>query len=112
MGGGGGGLNKPCILLIIISGVERFAFKGVASNLVTYLTDVIEMKNSSAAKFVNSWVGFTSMLPLIVSMLADSYCDKYSTILASSLLYAAVGSILRLFFHISCLLSGDYTCIP
>ncbi|XP_042021833.1 protein NRT1/ PTR FAMILY 5.8-like isoform X1 [Salvia splendens] len=89
MDGGGGGLNKPCILLIIISGMERFAFKGVASNLVTYLTDVIEMKNSSAAKFVNSWVGFTSMLPLIVSMLADSYCDKYSTILASSVLYAA-----------------------
>ncbi|KAL1538613.1 protein NRT1/ PTR FAMILY 5.8-like [Salvia divinorum] len=89
MGGGGGGLNKPCILLIIISGMERFAFKGVASNLVTYLTDVIEMKNSSAAKFVNSWVGFTSMLPLLVSMVADSYCDKYSTILASSVLYAA-----------------------
>lgn len=78
--------------------MERFAFKGVASNLVTYLTDVIEMKNSSAAKFVNSWVGFTSMLPLIVSMLADSYCDKYSTILASSLLYAAVRSILPPFF--------------
>ncbi|KAH6792087.1 Major facilitator superfamily protein [Perilla frutescens var. hirtella] len=83
------GLNKPCILLIIISGMERFAFKGVASNLVTYLTDVMEMSNSSAAKFVNSWVGFTSMLPLIVSTLADSYWDRYSTILASALLYAA-----------------------
>lgn len=83
------GLNKPCILLIIISGMERFAFKGVASNLVTYLTDVMELSNSSAAKFVNSWVGFTSMLPLIVSTLADSYWDRYSTILASSVLYAA-----------------------
>ncbi|KAL8475575.1 hypothetical protein ACS0TY_028291 [Phlomoides rotata] len=82
-------LNKSCVLLIIISGMERFAFKGVASNLVTYLTDVMEMSNSSAAKFVNSWVGFTSMLPLIVATLADSYWDRYSTILASSLLYAA-----------------------
>lgn len=83
-------LNKPCIiLLIIISGMERFAFKGVASNLVTYLTDVMGMSNSSAAKFVNNWVGFTSMLPLIVATLADSYWDRYSTILASSVLYAA-----------------------
>ncbi|XP_051121106.1 protein NRT1/ PTR FAMILY 5.8-like [Andrographis paniculata] len=82
-------LNKPCILLIVISGMERFAFKGVASNLVTYLTDVMEMSNSSAAKFVNSWVGFTSMLPLIVATLADTYWDRYSTIVASSLLYAA-----------------------
>ncbi|KAI3474846.1 hypothetical protein Pfo_030157 [Paulownia fortunei] len=83
------GLNKPCILLIVIAGMERFAFKGVASNLVTYLTDVMKMSNSSAAKFVNSWVGFTSMLPLIVATLADSYWDRYSTILASSVLYTA-----------------------
>ncbi|GFP83880.1 protein nrt1/ ptr family 5.8 [Phtheirospermum japonicum] len=83
------GLNKPCILLIIVSGMERFAFKGVASNLVTYLTDVMKMSNSSAAKYVNSWVGFTSMLPLIVATLADSYWDRYTTILVSSVLYSA-----------------------
>ncbi|KAL6551515.1 hypothetical protein OROGR_007669 [Orobanche gracilis] len=83
------GLNKPCILLIIISGMERFAFKGVASNLVTYLTDVMKMSDSSAAKFVNGWVGCTFMLPLIVATLADSYWDRYTTILASSLLYSA-----------------------
>ncbi|KAL0332005.1 UNVERIFIED_CONTAM: protein NRT1/ PTR FAMILY 5.9 [Sesamum calycinum] len=69
--------------------MERFAFKGVASNLVTYLTDVMGMSNSSAAKYVNGWVGFTSMLPLIVATLADSYWDRYSTIFASSVLYAA-----------------------
>ncbi|GER29453.1 major facilitator superfamily protein [Striga asiatica] len=83
------GLNRPCILLITISGMERFAFKGVASNLVTYLTDVMGMSNSSAAKFVNSWVGFTSMLPLVIATLADSYWDRHNTILASSVLYSA-----------------------
>uniref|UniRef100_A0A5B7BPF7 Peptide/nitrate transporter n=1 Tax=Davidia involucrata TaxID=16924 RepID=A0A5B7BPF7_DAVIN len=81
------GLNKPCILLIVIAGMERFAYKGVASNLVTYLTDVVKMSNSSAAKTVNSWCGFTSMLPLVVAPLADSYWDRYSTILVSSFLY-------------------------
>lgn len=82
------GLNKPCILLIVIAGMERFAYKGVVSNLVTYLTDVVKMSNSSAARTVNSWCGFTSMLPLLVAPLVDSYWDRYSTILASSSLYA------------------------
>ncbi|KAK8534025.1 hypothetical protein V6N12_047423 [Hibiscus sabdariffa] len=81
------GLGKSCILLIVIAGMERFAFKGVASNLVTYLTDVVKMGNSAAAKTVNSWCGFTSMLPLLVAPLADSFWDSYSTIFTSSFLY-------------------------
>ncbi|KAK2967876.1 hypothetical protein RJ640_029870 [Escallonia rubra] len=81
------GLNKPCVLLIVIAGMERFAYKGVASNLVTYLTEVVKMSNSSAAKTVNNWCGFTSMLPLLVAPLIDSYWDRYSTIVASSFLY-------------------------
>ncbi|KAI4347655.1 hypothetical protein L6164_008447, partial [Bauhinia variegata] len=79
--------SKPCILLIAIAGIERFAFKGVASNLVTYLTDVVKLSNSSAAKMVNSWCGFTSIMPLLVAPLADAYCHKYSTIMVSSFLY-------------------------
>lgn len=70
--------------------MERFAYKGVASNLVTYLTDVARMSNSSAAKMVNSWCGFTSMLSLLVAPLADSYWNRYSTIQVSSFLYALV----------------------
>ncbi|CAN1726122.1 Protein NRT1/ PTR FAMILY 5.8 [Linum perenne] len=71
----------------VIAGVERFAFKGVASNLVTYLTDVVKMSNSSAAKTVNNWIGFTSMLPLFVASLADSYWGRSSTIMAFCFLY-------------------------
>ncbi|KAL4577214.1 hypothetical protein LXL04_013319 [Taraxacum kok-saghyz] len=80
-------LNKPCVLLIAIAGAERFVFKGVASNLVIYLIDVMEMSSSSAARTVNSWCGFTSMLPLLVAPLVDSYLNRYATILASSFLY-------------------------
>nr|GMC73463.1 protein NRT1/ PTR FAMILY 5.8-like [Ipomoea batatas] len=67
--------------------MERFTFKGVAANLVTYLTDVAKMSNSSAAKLVNNWCGFTSMVPLLVAPLADSYLDSYSTILGSAFFY-------------------------
>lgn len=81
------GLSKSCILIIVVASVERFAYKGVASNLVTYLMDVVKMSTSSAAKTVSSWSGVTSMLPLITAVLADSYWDRYSTIAVSSMLY-------------------------
>ncbi|KAL1211313.1 Protein NRT1/ PTR FAMILY 5.9 [Cardamine amara subsp. amara] len=81
------GLGKSCALLIVIAGMERYAFKGVASNLVTYLTDVVKMSNSRAAKTVNTWAGFTSMLPLLSAPLADTYWDRFFTILASSSVY-------------------------
>ncbi|KAI3679617.1 hypothetical protein L2E82_51157 [Cichorium intybus] len=45
------------------------------------------MSSSSAARTVNSWCGFTSMLPLLVAPLVDSYGNSYSTVLASSFLY-------------------------
>ncbi|XP_028778666.1 protein NRT1/ PTR FAMILY 5.9-like [Neltuma alba] len=80
-------LNKSWILLAAISGIERFAFKGVASNLVTYLTDVMNLTNSSAAKIVNSWCGLTYILPLLVAPVADAYYRKYSTITTSSFVY-------------------------
>lgn len=76
--------------LTAIAGIERFAFKGVASNLVTYLTDVVGLSNSSAAKMVNSWVGFTSIMPLLVAPIADAYWHQYSTIMTSSFLYVMV----------------------
>ncbi|KAM1009507.1 hypothetical protein ACFX13_045792 [Malus domestica] len=88
-GSGGKRLGSSCFLLIVIAGMERFAYKGVASNLVIYLTDVVKMSNSAAAKTVNSWCGFTSMLPLLVAPLVDSYWDRYPTILVSSFLYVA-----------------------
>uniref|UniRef100_J3MCU1 Major facilitator superfamily (MFS) profile domain-containing protein n=1 Tax=Oryza brachyantha TaxID=4533 RepID=J3MCU1_ORYBR len=80
-------LSRPCVLIIVVASVERFAYKGVASNLVTYLTDVVEMSTSAAARSVSTWSGVTSMLPLASAVVADSYWDRYSTITASSLLY-------------------------
>lgn len=79
-------------LAAVVASVERFAYKGVASNLVTYLTDQVKLGTSAAAKSVNNWCGVTSMLPLVGAFLADSYWDRYSTILGSSYVYLAVSS--------------------
>ncbi|XLR28465.1 hypothetical protein S83_056365 [Arachis hypogaea] len=39
---------------------------------------------------VNSWCGFTSIMPLLVAPIADAYWHKYSTIMASSFLYLMI----------------------
>lgn len=80
-------LSRPCVLIIVMAGVERFANKGVGSNLVTYLTGVVGMSTAAAAKSVVAWTGVSFMLPLFSAILADSYWDRYSTIAVSSLLY-------------------------
>ncbi|XP_078444829.1 major facilitator superfamily protein [Wolffia australiana] len=82
-------LSTSCILIIAVASAERFAYKGVASNMVTYLTEVAQLGTSAAAKTVNCWVGVTSMLPLAGAFLADSLWDRHSTILFSALLYVA-----------------------
>lgn len=74
-----------------MAGVERFANKGVGSNLVTYLTSVMGMSTAAAAKSVIAWNGVSFMLPLVSAiLLADSYWDRYCTIAAASLLYVFV----------------------
>lgn len=55
--------------------------------MMSYLTDVVKMSNSSAAKMVNNWCGLTYLVPLLVAPLADSFLDRYSIILLSSLPY-------------------------
>ncbi|WVZ81786.1 hypothetical protein U9M48_029128 [Paspalum notatum var. saurae] len=80
-------LSRPCVLIIVMAGVERFSNKGMGSNLVTYLTNVVGMSTAAAAKSVVTWNGVSFMLPLLSAILADSYWDRYSTIAASSLLY-------------------------
>lgn len=77
----------------MVASAERFAYKGVVSNLVTYLTDVVNLSTSTAAKNVNVWCGVTSILPLLGAFLADSYWDRYSAIFYSSLLYVFVSKI-------------------
>lgn len=91
----------------VIAAMERFAFKGVGSNLVTYLTEEVKLTNSGAAKMVNSWSGFSSMLPLLIAPLADAYWDRFLTILGSSLFYVLVSyTVILSFLLIDCNYKG------
>ncbi|KAK7314182.1 hypothetical protein VNO77_39394 [Canavalia gladiata] len=77
------------IFIIFVEVAERFAYQGLASNLITYLTNVLNEPITKAAKDVNTWVGASSLFPLLGGFIADSYLGRFNTILLSSLIYLA-----------------------
>ncbi|KAG4957749.1 hypothetical protein JHK82_043581 [Glycine max] len=81
-----GGWNAA-IFIIFVEFAERFAYQGLASNLIQYLTNVLNEPITQAAKDVNTWVGASSLFPLLGGFIADSYLGRFNTILLSSVIY-------------------------
>ncbi|XP_057731085.1 protein NRT1/ PTR FAMILY 5.4-like [Arachis stenosperma] len=75
------------IYIIFVEFAERFAYQGLASNLITYLTNVLNEPITTAAKNVNTWIGVSSLFPLLGGFIADSCLGRFRTILLSSLIY-------------------------
>ncbi|OMO87185.1 Proton-dependent oligopeptide transporter family [Corchorus olitorius] len=75
------------IFVIFVEMAERFAFYGLAGNLITYLTNNLGQPVATAAKNVNTWVGVSAIFPLVGAFIADSYFGRFKTILASSFIY-------------------------
>lgn len=69
---------------------ERFAYYGMSSNLITYLTNELHEPIPMAAKNVNTWVGVSALLPILGAFIADSFLGRFNTILVSSIIYCLV----------------------
>ncbi|ESR47913.1 hypothetical protein CICLE_v10000719mg [Citrus x clementina] len=78
---------RSALFIIGVEMAERFAYYGVSSNLITYLTGPLAQSTATAAENVNAWSGVASLLPLFGAFLADSFLGRYRAIIIASLIY-------------------------
>ncbi|XP_073289301.1 protein NRT1/ PTR FAMILY 5.6-like [Primulina huaijiensis] len=81
------GAWKASLFIIGIEFSERLSYFGLATSLIIYLTKVMQQDLKTAAKSVNYWSGVTTMTPLLGGFVADAYLGRFSTVLASSIIY-------------------------
>ncbi|GJV86366.1 proton-dependent oligopeptide transporter family protein [Tanacetum coccineum] len=81
------GCWRSSYFIIGVEVAERFAYYGVSSNLIMYLTGPLGQSTATAAENVNVWSGTASLLPLVGAFIADAFLGRYLTVVIASLLY-------------------------
>lgn len=99
-----GGWNSA-FFIIGVEMAERFAYYGVSSNLITYMTGPLSESTATAASNVNLWSGMSSLLPILFGLVADFWIGRYPTIIVASVLYLLVINMLLIFNYVDLFIS-------
>lgn len=84
------GCWKSAFYIIGVEMAERFAYYGISSNLVSYLTGSMGQSTATAVVNVNVWSGTTALTPLLGAFIVDAFLGRYRMIMIASVLYALV----------------------
>ncbi|MED6189363.1 hypothetical protein PIB30_095331 [Stylosanthes scabra] len=85
---------KACRYILAYQALERFAYFGVAANLVNYMTSQLHKDLVSSISDVNNWSGVAWITPILGAYVADSYyMGRFWTITLSLLIYT-IGVVL------------------
>lgn len=81
----GGVRTMPFILANEIC--DRFAGAGFHANMITYLTQVLNLPLVKASNTLTNFGGTSSFTPLIGAFIADSFAGRFWTIIIGSIIY-------------------------
>ncbi|KAG9453067.1 hypothetical protein H6P81_005971 [Aristolochia fimbriata] len=81
------GAWKASFFILALEFSERLSYFGIITNLIIYLTQVLNQDLKTAVKNVNYWFGVSLTVPLIGGFLADACWGRFKTVVLATLLY-------------------------
>ena len=77
-------------VLAVTEACDRFSTIGFHVNMITYLTQQLNLPLVKASNIVSNFDGTASLTPLIGALIADSLAGRFWTIIVGSIIYELV----------------------
>lgn len=77
-------------VLAVTEVCDRFSTIGFHANMITYLTQQLNLPLVKASNIVSNFNGTASLTPLIGALIADSFAGRFWTIIVGSIIYELV----------------------